>query len=473
MAIRVFRSAGLTGLTEPDRVLAATVEAIHRHGCVEVRASLRGIHRKYPPLDLVAAVDAGPGEGLDAAIFWRLATGPAVSERALVNSWREQGAGPREANERRAGLPPFAERLRLPDDPEVGALVVPWGAGNAPGKVRFPRAPPRHCCGPNPRPVLLSVPTWRDGTLGVEDLLRRLDVVARGSGVVGPIDLVQALHRLREVDARLVDDVPERDPGPTRSSPTLDGRKSWDATDLVQKWLRFGRSAGARAVGPGRRWIGTARSRCRSPALPRGRPSWLTTRGHPDRCRRRCGATRAGRIGSFEDAFSVVVALRSPAPSQPRRRATRRAVPRPVARVAHDRAQPRPLPGFGDVGAARTVGEGSTPPRLPPPPVVVTRQGRSSLTLLVRTLQRDFEVALRGLWPTALAIGDALCTVAKRPPQLAELLRLLAGVAHEVPASVQPSVPQGLSALAESKGTTKAHEAARQLVAALRLAGAS
>ena len=115
--------------------------------------------------------------------------------------------------------------------------------------------------------------------------------------------------------------------------------------------------------------------------------------------------------------------------------------------------------------------------RLEPEAVAAVARGRHEsgalgLSLLVKTLQRGLDATLRGLWPTALAIADALCTVEKRPAQLAELLRLLTTYAHEVPpAAAQP--PPGLIALAEAKGSTKAHQAARDLVVALSQAGSS
>ncbi|MGI8626409.1 MAG: hypothetical protein ACR2J5_07545 [Geodermatophilaceae bacterium] len=461
---------GLTGLTDPDRVLAATVEAIHRHGPVEVRASLRGLDRQYGPLDLVAAVDAWTGESLDAATFWRLATGPVVSEQALMKLWREQGDRNREANERRAALPHFAERLRLPDHPDVGALVVPWELGTPLERFGFLRAA-EALLRAESEPVLLSVPTWRDGTLGVEDLLRRLDLVTRRSGVVGPIDLVQALHRLREVDARLVDDVPSG----MRTDPVFtdpDGVESWDATDMVQRWLA---SRGLPALEPlaqDGRWSVTARApvpfTCLAawpaeladdPWTPGPMPA--TLRLHP---------RWTDRV--FEDAFNAWALF------DPRHLPSLAAGPLGVP--FHDRllALLTTEHNRDSFQGSPTLVQLARWGRLDPAAAADAARGRHdagtlSLSQLVRTLQRDFEVALRGLWPAALAIGDALSTVAKRPPQLADLLRLLTAFAHEVPTSAMSYVPQGLSALAESKGTTRAHEAARQLVGALRQAGAS
>ncbi len=65
-----------TGLTEPDRVLGATLAAIRRYGVAEVRAALSGIERYYQPLDVVLAIDCWVAEVLDRATFWRVADGP-------------------------------------------------------------------------------------------------------------------------------------------------------------------------------------------------------------------------------------------------------------------------------------------------------------------------------------------------------------------------------------------------------------
>jgi hypothetical protein len=98
--------------------------------------------------------------------------------------------------------------------------------------------------------------------------------------------------------------------------------------------------------------------------------------------------------------------------------------------------------------------------------------GTLKLALLTKTLQRLFPLAFRGVWPSALAIADALCGVHRKPTQLPDLLRLLTAHAHEVPATALPELPSTLVALAERRGSTKSHAAARQLVQALRAVSA-
>jgi hypothetical protein len=68
-----------------------------------------------------------------------------------------------------------------------------------------------------------------------------------------------------------------------------------------------------------------------------------------------------------------------------------------------------------------------------------------------------------------MAIADALCAVPRRPAQLADLLRLLTEYAHEVPAE-DPAVPEHVQRLAEARGSSQAHEAARALLSARRRA---
>ncbi len=228
----------LTALTEPDRVLAATVRAVHRDGAEVVRATLHGIERQYGPVDVVAAVDAWVDDALDAGTFWRLARDQVVSVPDMRERWRAEGRDPHDVRARVDALPSFAARLRAPTDPDHGALVVPTELHSPLERFTFLRAA-EALLRAESEPVLLSLPTWSDGTLDAQDLLVRLDAVAQGSGVVGPLDLVQALHRLREVDVRLVDRVP----GGLRTDPRFtdpDGVEGLDATGMVRTWFASG-----------------------------------------------------------------------------------------------------------------------------------------------------------------------------------------------------------------------------------------
>ncbi len=96
-------SPRLTGLTEPDRVLAATVTAVDGYGVATERETLGGIERKYAPLDVVYEIDDWASDDLDVAVFWRLAIGPVASEATETERWRQQGRQPRdEIRERRS-----------------------------------------------------------------------------------------------------------------------------------------------------------------------------------------------------------------------------------------------------------------------------------------------------------------------------------------------------------------------------------
>ncbi len=458
---------GPTGLTEPDRVLAATVQAIHRHGASRVRASVRGIERQYDPLDLVVAVDAWIGEGLDSMAFWRIATGPVISESELPSLRREQGETLPEARRRR-GESQFFERLRLPDDPEIGALVVPQQLGTPLERFGFLRAA-EALLRAESEPVLLSLPTWRDGTIEVKDLLHRLDLIRQGSGVVGPIDLVQALHRLRGVDARMVDDVPD---GLTTDPQFTDpnGVDCWDATDTVKRWLAEG---GLPALEPSvkdSRW----NTKARAPVPFTSLAAWPTELADDPWCPGSMPATMRLYPGwadrTISDAHTSWLGF------DPRYLPS--TATGPLGTPFHDRllAQLTTVYNRGHSQASSTLVQIARWGSLNPAAGADAAQGRHeagtlSLSQLVRELQLGLEIALAGLWPTALAIGDALCTVGKRPTHLADLLRLLTAFAHEVPRSERSSIPQGLSTFAASKGTTKAHEAARQLVTALQQDG--
>ncbi|MDR7254714.1 hypothetical protein J2X46_003712 [Nocardioides sp. BE266] len=454
----------LTGLTEPDRVLAAVVAAVGRHGADEVRESLGRIARQYGPVHVVAAIDCWAVGALDLAAFWRVATEPVVSESTLLDRWREQGGSPHDNNARRASLPAFADRLGQPVAPEHGALVVPYELHTPLSRFMFLRAA-EALLRAEDEPVLLSTPTWRDGTLEAGDLLERLRLVAGGTGVVGPLDLVQALHRLRDADPRLADEVPDGLRTDQRFTDP-EGREGLDATAMVREWFAAGGLPELVPAAADGRWHG----RTTTPVPFTRLAAWPADLADDPWC-----------LGPMPDAL--------------------RLVPRWVDRCFEDAFQewslfdPRHIPSlaagrygvpFHDrlLALLMTVHNQSSFQGSPtllvlarsgclePAAIAAAALGRHeagtlSLTLLTRTIQRDLEAALPALWPLAMAIADALCGAARRPAALAELLRLLTSYAHEVPAEAAV-VPPGILALAGAKGSTKAHHAARDLVTALR-----
>ena len=459
----------LTSLTEPDRVLAATVTAIHRHGIDGARAALSGIERHYGSVDVVGAVDAWAEDALDVATFWRVAHEPVVSVSDLTDRWRADGVAPEESRRRREGLPSFGARLRSPVVPEQGALVVPTELQAPLDRFAFLRAVEALLRAVD-EPVVLSLPTWADGTLDVEVLVARLEAVARGTGVVGPLDLVQALHRLREVDASVIDRVPAG----LRTDPRFthpDGAQTWDATDLVQRWLGSGGLPDLTPRAEDGAWTGSPQPAvpftsleawpaelADDPWCPGPIPSAL--RLHPrwtDRC-----------FADAYDAWSIFDPRHLPS-----------LAPGPLGVPFHDRLLALLTPEYNQkhFQGLPTLVVLARAGRLVPAAAAAAARGRHEsgtlgLGLLVKVLQRGLDASLRGLWPSSLAIAGALCDVEKRPPQLAELLRLLATYAHEVPPTAAEP-PPGLVAFAGAKGATKAHEAARDLIALLRGPGSS
>ena len=68
---------------------------------------------------------------------------------------------------------------------------------------------------------------------------------------------------------------------------------------------------------------------------------------------------------------------------------------------------------------------------------------------------------LRQLWPAILKVAEAACTARPRPAGTADLLRTMSALLPEVPA---PEVPPAIRGCAESKGSTKAQHEARRFV---------
>jgi len=463
------RSPSTTGLTEPDRVLAATLTAIQRNGAAEVRAALTGIERRYGPLDVVVAIDCWVADVLDPSTFWRVAHGPVVAESALTRRWREEGMETAAANAKRAALPAFSERLRLPDDSEANALVVPSELAAPLARFAFLRAAELLMLADAP---FLAAPSWADGTLDLESLLVRLDEAAAGPGsVVGPLDLVQALHRLRPCDPARAAEVPAG----LRTAPAFtdpEGRDSWDASGLVRQWLTEGGLPTLElGVDAGGQWMTptvTPVPFTRLAALPAAlaEDPWCPGPLHstvrmlprwPDRV--------------TVDAFATT-SIFDP-------RAFPGLTAGPFGLPLHDRLLSLATPHHNQThfGVVPTLADFAARGRLDPVMAAAAAVGRHEagtlkLALLNKTLQRLMPVAFRGIWPSALAIADGLCGVPRKPTQLPDLLRLLTAHAHEVPAEAARDLPPTLVSLAESRGSTKSHEAARQLVHALRAASA-
>jgi hypothetical protein len=447
-----------TDLTYPDRILAATVRAIHEYGADAVRQSLAGIERQYPPLDVVAAIDLWVAGRLDVAVFWRLAH-RSLTHHEVAQVWRDDPTiNQTEVRERSRALPRLVQEVALGE----GELpILPQALDTPASRLAFLRA----CeslllAGDNP--VALSAPTWADGTLDFDDLLGRLKAV--NGSPVGPLDLVQSLYRLRPVSATRSKEL-DLGPQPTQAAVTdPEGLKPWDAVDVVRTWVGSGGLPPLEPFADGVRWHTSARapipwSLCA--ALPnelRNDP-WSpgsmveTVRALPlwgDRT-----ITDAHQVWGYYDPRFFPGRIAGPfgVPLHDRLLALmaikdKRQIPRIMETVLdvarHDRLVP-------EMAAAAAVGR--------------HHAGSLAVGRLAQSFAQAFEGGgLRGTWSSALAIAAALCGVPGKPSGLPELLRLLTAYAHEVP---HRDVPDGLRRFATGHGSSRSHIKARALVVAL------
>ncbi|WP_141014319.1 hypothetical protein [Nocardioides sambongensis] len=318
--------------------------------------------------------------------------------------------------------------------------------------------------------VVLAAPTWADFTLDFDDLLGRL--VACEGRAVGPLDLIQALHRLRPVDpARLT----ELDGLDVRTTPELtspDGDESWDAVELVRSWVSSGGLPPVNAVAVDGKWTSTATApvpftMCRvlerfssieedhyvtAADLARVFPTWA------DRAVRKAfvqgsrqGTTTADFPAHATGSFGV------PLHDLFLHDLTR-------ATVGADRNADRLL------GARCALGHQRFDAALfAEAGLQRHRAGTLDLPHLLETTQALGEQRLvKQLWPLLTALASSLASEAKRPPALAGMFRQLSGWVVEIPVRVE--LPDGIRNLAAARGSTKAHEAARTLVAAVEQA---
>jgi hypothetical protein len=452
-------SAPGTNLTYPDRLLAATVRAIHRHGAGAVREMLTGTERKYQSqtMDVIAAIDLWVADRLDVTTFWRVAFHALTHQEVRQVWWDDPTLTRDQARERVVALPGLVEAL------DIDPLVLPSALDSATARLAFLRACESLLLAGD-SPVVLSAPTYADCTLDFDDLLARLKE-AYGAPV-GPLDLVQALHRLRPADAaRLVE--LDRRPMPTAAEFTdPEGVEVWDAVDLLATWVGSGGLPPLEPFADDGIWSTTAKapvpwSRCAAAPKRLREDTWTPgplietvrlmplwgDRTMPDAYQsysyfdpRHFPGRIAGPFGlPLHDRLLSLMTFKD-----------KRAIPealRTVIDVArHDRLDP-------EMAAAAAVG----------------RHGAGSLAAgrLTESLGTVFEDGgLHGMWPSALAIADALCEVPNKPSGLPDLLRLLTAYAHEVP---EPQVPDALRRFALGSGSSRSHVESRALIAALEM----
>lgn len=455
-------------LTHADVVLRDVVLAVARHGGDAVRDRLRTPQRRDPAGLLgpfAFALDLWTDGALTPAALWVLAL-----RSCTLDAWRRRAYA--------TGTFDPESYLRLSTSTEDLTAQVATGEPVLPSYLDQPAARLtflRGCetllqAGSGVPP--LSTPAYADGTLDLDDLLPRL-AAAAPSGV-GPLDLVQALYRLRPVDPeRAADlDLPAVRTAPALSDPN--GSVSLDAVALLRTWVAAGgiRGHGPRRSDDGKSWlvdldaapVPWSAARAAPPELSceqeitgwagigapaRVFPVWpdriLTGRDFADGfgsaevvgLLARMGGTFGVGMHNLAIALTTRLANADHAPEQHRREIV--AVLTDLD--AHGRLDPALL---AEAARGRAAA------------------GTAALTAMCRSWERLVDAgALSVLWPVASAVTSGLCLVTPRPAGLAALLRLLTAMSKDVP---DPVVPQGVRALAESRGTSRSHAEARLLV---------
>ncbi|WP_141338562.1 hypothetical protein [Ornithinimicrobium kibberense] len=322
-------------------------------------------------------------------------------------------------------------------------------------------------------PLVVSTPTRTDGTLELPALVERLRGYAAGGHLVGPVDLFVALARLEEVDpgrAAELDGVAvglwsEEETGGMQRPPR--SRRHVDAAQLVRDWIRGGglpplrvsHRDGALDVAP--------------PTLPvpaeafGGIPPSLVA-GHEDGVHMEYSDWSVGA----ETDVGVVPAWADLLAARMQRSFDQkgRFPPKLLPALA---ASPRPGPAVVHAVTA-TLSHADEDCRLLAVDAALTLMGRglwdpAGHTTCCQHLLADGQLrlarlahsweqlvlagGLRLLWPTAVAVLDGACGLAKKPPGLAEVLGMLR---RYVPAVPDVVVPGSVSALATSKGSSKA-----------------
>ena len=231
-AYRDLRGTALDdAMVAPDLLLRDVLHGIAQHGADAVRDCLMTGERRLAPGAVGAAIDVWARDRLTADAFWRLA----LEARPHREAAAERQADPTLTERERHTLlmHPHLVTTRLDD----AVPTLPYGVNGRAARVTFLRA-----CEALVRadraPVLLSTPTYADGTLDFDDLLARLQAARPGG--VGPLDLVQALYRLRATDrGRAAElDLPAVMTVGELTSPG--GGETWNALDVVRSWVSAG-----------------------------------------------------------------------------------------------------------------------------------------------------------------------------------------------------------------------------------------
>ncbi|NHA67974.1 hypothetical protein [Phycicoccus flavus] len=467
-------TASHPGPASADLMLAHVVRTAHRQGRAAVAAAVpTDVLRPHGGSgDVMLAVDVWLDRGADEDLFWAFAGAEVQSEREWVQEHNREA--------RAAGRPevwdlpePFPQRLEEFRQDRSGRLVVPRGLAGGAEQLHFLRAiealarSDRH-------EVLLSTPTRADVTLELDDLLARLAVVASDpDATVGPLDLVQALHRMRPVDPARAAEVPDGPPTDPRFT-SVGLTESWDAGALVRQWVEAG---GLPDLDPvlddDGEWSTTAVAPVpftSLEALPRAlrddpwapgsevatarlMPLW------PDRTVR----AEVGRSRWVSpEMFLGHVAVTGGVPLHDRL----------IAVMSPDTGgarNPRPPEGWvtaADLAQRRRLGQRA----FTTAGLRRWRAGELRLAELSSCLRLALEApgAFAWWWVCGADLADALCRADDPPPEVAHLLQVLAGYAVEVPSAFLAGAPPGVLALAQrTDGDDDVRRATAELVDAM------
>jgi hypothetical protein len=448
-------------LVSQELLLRDVLAAARRHGACAVQERLHGLYRRstYAAAPVGLAIDLWASGELTVPAFWKLALRARTHAEAKPEWQAEAGEDHERLQAHSYGT------NRVADQIGAHVPVLPYTLDNRAARLTFLLAC-EALLRAGEAPTLLSTPAYEDGTLDLEDLLDRLGS-CRSTGA-GPLDVVQALYRLRPADrARTAAlELPPLVTQPELTTP--DGQESWDATAAVRTWLAAGGLPllSSRPSADGASWVHGATapvpwSVCRAApnglldddvihdggtgAVARVFPQW------PDRLVRKrfadvlwddvAYAAGLARMGGRHGLASHDYLLGTVSRSDESRR--KESIDVLVELMRHDRLSPA-------LAAEAALGRHAA--------------GTLALPTCVQSWEQIFlRGGMAGLWPLATAVASALCDVTPKPAGLPALLRLLTAYAHEVPA---PVVPEGVRRLGESRGSTRSHVEARALIAA-------
>jgi hypothetical protein len=466
----------------PDLLVAAVVRPVISAGVKKARKAVLDLYEGRPPtyarpeVSLVALTYWARGD-IDATRFWELALSARTAEQ-LQHEFRQRqltlSDSERQELQRQLFYGPdvIAYDGDGPRGEPVG-LVLSASLNEPAARLDFLRNLEVLLLAER-NPVVMATPVWADGTLDLDNLLARLRA-AEGCPI-GPLDLVQALHRLRPCDPSRIHDIEElaNSGGTWRTAPALTtpgGAESWDVIELVGTWIGGG---GLPSLEP--------------QLAPDG--TWSTSAVAPVPWAACAAAPAELRAGEWQIAKpSHVVPVARVFPMTPDRTIPAGghggggAIGFPAEmsgrfeRPLHDALVAMLVQGIENKDAAslgsacRAIRRGKVDPALFVLAVLAGfEQGNVKLERLAHATHHVFEQdGLAQFWDAALGAAEALTARPGTPAiGLAQLVEVLTAYAHEVP---EPSVPPGLRAVAEAGGRTKLHQAVVTLVGSLEQGG--